>query len=388
MYTLIEIFDSKQYENIIAPVTFRNISKLIYVGSSEIMTKDKVQNLKSFFIARNFTAPIEFFSVKRDDTASITNVLEKIIHNNKRCVFDVTGGEDVILVNVGIFSQKHSVPAMRIDTKSGKFSLINGTIHKPQLMQPKLTTSDFITLQGAKILNSTQFDTLTKQESNDIRSLFNINSNDCEAYSIFCNFAAEYLSSNGKLLRFNPKVFEKLRPAYVKAIKKMLMLLCNNYLLKENKRYAEYTIKNNFIAVSLKRAGNALENYTALAALELQNEYSDIRVGTSIEWNGTNKFHDTQNEIDVLAVSNNMPVFISCKNGDAKKEALYELDTVSRVLGGVYVKKILVCTYISKNASAREHFIARAHDMGIKLIYNTHQMSYEEFINRMAKAVK
>ncbi len=388
MYTLIEIFDAKQYENIIAPVILENVSKVIYLGSEKIMTNDKIQNLKSFFSGRSSSPVFEFFSVTRDDADSISSVLGKIIKNNQNCVFDVTGGEDAILVCVGIFACRHSVPVIRIDAKSGKFSLVYGKFTSFKTKQPELSTTDFITLQGAKILHSKSLNNLSEKQMRDIKTLFDVNAADCEAYSIFCNFAAEHISENKKLLRFNPNILGKLRPAYVKAIKRVLALLCKKYLLKENKRYAEYTIKNDIIADSLKKAGDVLENYTALATLNLPEEYSDIRVGTSVEWNKRDRLNYTQNEIDVLAVSDNLPVFISCKNGDVKKESLYELDTVSRGLGGAYVKKILVCTYISKNISAREHFISRARDMGIRLVYDVDKMSFDEFLNCMKQVAK
>ena len=117
-----------------------------------------------------------------------------------------------------------------------------------------------------------------------------------------------------------------------------------------------------------------------MAVTHLRETFNETKLGATIEWQNRAGAYDTQNEIDVLTVSRNFPVFISCKNGGIKKEALYELDAVSRALGGVYTKKILVCTFISENASSREHFIKRAKDMNIHLIYDVHKKSFDQFL--------
>lgn len=87
-----------------------------------------------------------------------------------------------------------------------------------------------------------------------------------------------------------------------------------------------------------------------------------------------------------MAISNGLPVFISCKNGEVRKEALYELDAVARAVGGTHTKKVLVCTYVSKNAGARDHIIKRARDMGIHLVFNAHKKSFNEFLRYLKTA--
>ena len=48
------------------------------------------------------------------------------------------------------------------------------------------------------------------------------------------------------------------------------------------------------------------------------------------------------NEIDVIAMYQNIPVFISCKNNVVKtNQPLYELDTIVNRFGGEYAIRIL-----------------------------------------------
>lgn len=391
MFTLIEIFDSKQYENIISPVSLDNISKIIYIGTESTMTKDKVRNTRNFFTKINYGVPLEFHFVERDNTNSVISVLEKLIESNKNCILDVTGGEDVLLVCTGIVAQRHSLPLIRTDAKSGQFSVICASADNLKTKKTALDVSDFITLQGGKIRSSEYIKGFSADDSADLKKLFLVNSADCEAYSIFCNFVSEFVSVGRNTIIFKENEINNKNIHLKKAITNTLGLLCKYSLLEKQSSdsgFISYRIKSRIIAVCLKKSGNLLEYYTSLALTQCRDIFRDICVGTTIEWNDNNTNSETQNEIDVLAVSGNTPVFISCKNGDVKKEALYELDTVSRNLGGSYAKKILVCTHISFNHASRTHFIKRAKDMGIRLIYDSHKTSYEEFIHYLRNSVK
>ena len=172
MFTLIEIFDSKQYENIISPVSLDNISKIIYIGTESTMTKDKVRNTRNFFTKINYGVPLEFHFVERDNTNSVISVLEKLIESNKNCILDVTGGEDVLLVCTGIVAQRHSLPLIRTDAKSGQFSVICASADNLKTKKTALDVSDFITLQGGKIRSSEYIKGFSADDSADLKKLF------------------------------------------------------------------------------------------------------------------------------------------------------------------------------------------------------------------------
>ena len=82
-----------------------------------------------------------------------------------------------------------------------------------------------------------------------------------------------------------------------------------------------------------------------------------------------------------------MPVFISCKNGEVHKEALYELDTVAEHYGGKYAEKMMVATYVSSDANSRNYIIKRAEEMNIRLITDVDKMSYKEFLKRIESSL-
>jgi hypothetical protein len=62
-------------------------------------------------------------------------------------------------------------------------------------------------------------------------------------------------------------------------------------------------------------------------------------------------------------LKDNIPTFISCKNGRVDKDALYELDTIANKFGGKYSKRI-----IFSPQSNDETLNERAREMGITII--------------------
>ena len=91
----------------------------------------------------------------------------------------------------------------------------------------------------------------------------------------------------------------------------------------------------------------------------------DCRVGIHLDWDGVingRDGNDVLNEIDVLSLHGYVPTFISCKNGHVDKEALYELDAVTRKFGGKYAKKVLAAT---KELSKTD--MGRAREMDIEV---------------------
>lgn len=389
MYTLIEIFDAKQYENILSPIMLDRISKVIYVGTKEVMTRQKTDDLKNFYRGRKSTLPLEFLYVERDNSNSVKKRLTQIVESNKNCVFDVTGGEDVILAIVGIIASQFNIPVIRIDTRDGKIVQVHEEAAGLSSLQPDISLKDTIVLQGGKILRSQSIDNFTDDDIYALREMFSVNSLDCEAYSAFCNAVAECISQDGKRIFINKNDFNIKLKRLTKDINAVFDELCKRKLLEkeiDTSSQVTFRICYNIVEKLIMKAGNVLEYYTAYAASTLTDTVRDIKTGVSIEWNDSSRPLDTQNEIDVMAISNLHPLFISCKNGEVKKDALYELDAVSRALGGAYAKKVLVCTYISKNLSAREHFIKRASDMGIGLVYGVHNLSFEKFTYYLKKA--
>ena len=186
-------------------------------------------------------------------------------------------------------------------------------------------------------------------------------------------------------------------------------ILMDNYILKELKKYnllTEYSIRNNVLSFRYKnnqireclsKAGNILELFVYKTAHEITEEsesyYDDIDTGVIVDWDGilndlNSSGWETRNEIDVVLIRDIVPIFISCKNGEVHKEALYELSAVAEKFGGEYAKKVLVTTYVSQDEVSRRYILQRAKDMNINIIESVDEMDSKTFMKELKKRVK
>ena len=89
----------------------------------------------------------------------------------------------------------------------------------------------------------------------------------------------------------------------------------------------------------------------------------------------------------VIAVIGVVPVFISCKNGDVKKEALYELETVANRFGGKYAKKIIMVGALNDFDDSTKFLLERAKDMDISVIETERIKSHTELSDIILKEI-
>ena len=114
--------------------------------------------------------------------------------------------------------------------------------------------------------------------------------------------------------------------------------------------------------------------------------YNDVRVGVIIDWSTESEDTPTLNEIDVLAMKDAIPIFISCKSGIFDANELYKLKTVATRFGEKYAKGVIVFTSPEALRGNLEYIRGRADDMGIRRIENPDGMSDSEF-ERALKSV-
>ncbi len=101
----------------------------------------------------------------------------------------------------------------------------------------------------------------------------------------------------------------------------------------------------------------------------------------------------TRNEIDTLLTRGVVPMFVSCKNGEVNTDELYKLSTVAGRFGSKYARRALVATsYFDKEDrhyagdTTANYLRSRAADMHIRLIENVHRLSDGAFAKALAKA--
>lgn len=393
--TLVELFDTCQIENIIAALRFKP-EKIVFVGFKKIMTKKKTEDLKRFLEMKNINTELEFRVVPRYDYDEIAEGLNEIISENEDVAFDLTGGKELVLVAMGEVSAAKNVPMFQFDVRSGELVRVKRCENIPETEKPVMTIEETIALAGGIVVEDPEAHKweLTEDFRKDAEKIWNICRKNCREWNKTAGIIKMIEAGSecpGELmvrtdaLKINTLPDEKIMDELGKNG------IIKGYEITGGKIIFEY--KNEQVRRVLAKAGNILELYVYMNATEIKEEdpqyYDDIDTGVVVDWDGelTDKA-DTRNEIDIFVMRDVVPVFVSCKNGDVHKEALYELKTVAEKFGGEYAKKVLVCTYVNISAISRKYILQRARDMNIDVIFDVDMLEPEEFKQEIRKRIR
>lgn len=406
---LVEFFDSEPMNNMIGCLSV-NPQKVYFVGESKLI-RNQANLYRDFLVKHNISAELIVKPVNKNDLTDILNTISEIVISHQECCFDLTGGDDLLLVAVGMVYEKYK------DTKKiylHRYNLRNNTVsfgcngEKTVLkeVKPAVTVEQGIALHGGGVskyyidgrrIESWKF---TPEFITDVDLIWDIAKKNPTLWNSQVGMLSdtEILKNSTK----NPLKFEIGLNNYEKISKLsgLLMDLQDKGVvsgLKSKNGFLSFEYKNSQIKRCLMKVGNILELKTILTARRIINDdgstfFTDSAMQVCIDWDGKihnrqESFKDTENEIDVVLMKNLIPIFISCKNGYVDDEELYKLNTVASRFGGKYAKKVLVATHLGKRGESAKYFCQRAADMNIILIYNVHTMSDDEFQRRLRNIV-
>lgn len=410
--TYIEFFEKDAVENI-CTCLMRAPDRMILMGNNGNLLKEHAERYRRFLADRGMQVEIIQRIVNKNNLQNIVDQLSKIIETYEDCVFDLTGGEDLYLVAMGIVFERYKHKGIQMH----RFNILNGNIIDcdkdgktiAEDGSVKLSVEENIRIYGGDVAyhhgsenSSVKWD-MTDEFKKDIDAIWEICRQDAKLWNaqieIFAVAEKIRDKSNASLTTTAsiPRIAETLERSGKKyfADHRILNGLKNAGLITSFESSDEtfsIAYKNEQIKTCLTKAGQVLEMKMYKAALEASEKdgtltYNDVMTGVYIDWDdihGERVGHDTKNEIDVMMMHGLVPVFVSCKNGNVGIDELYKLDTVANRFGGKYAKKILIATALGDSGSS-EYLRQRASDMGIRLVEDVQEMDNCE-LNRIVRS--
>lgn len=382
-----EFLGSEPIENVITCLHYQ-VDKVVFFGYSEVIAQLKEQTDK-FLKHYCGVQTVEFHAVSYENLKEIADVIRlevsrEIVQKNQ-VYFDVTGGESLILVAFGMIAQELNAPIHMfdvvenciIDLKDGLTSSITRDL--PERRIP-MTIEKWICMHGGIInhnLHKGQKNLDDCEYAMDVERIYQLAVRFKDNWNAFCGFLRRELAPEGDSLQVSKSAYTVIQQVAkianlrnVATLNQILDALADAGALLDlvhadgwyRFRYKSTEIKN-----SIWEDGCVLELHTYG---EQSRSSKECCVGVYIDWDGEIHYDagtDVVNEIDVLAMEGNVPIFISCKSGKMSGpkilHALYELETVAKRFGGKYAKKKLV-TIAKIEGTYRE----RASEMGIEII--------------------
>ena len=399
--TLIELYDKARIENIAGALLAR-ADKLILVGDQRKEMERSKPVYEELILRRGRRTEVSFVSVNKNNLGNIVDKLSEVIGENDDCIIDLTGGDDLFLVAAGVLIERY---VSRV--KCHRFNLKNSTVtdcdadgNTVGVDSFDISVEENIRLYGGKIVDSGFAFGFDDELNRDVSAIWSIAKRDLRYWN-YCSLTLKdiiehYGSEDGLRIRYS-----------VADATAALRSKGGNYGIRadfldsleaaglihslQNGENVSFTFKNDAVMDILSVPGKMLEVAVASALSKIKDAdgtpmYNDVRVGVIIDWSTESEDTPTLNEIDVLAMKDAIPIFISCKSGIFDANELYKLKTVATRFGEKYAKGVIVFTSPEALRGNLEYIRGRADDMGIRRIENPDGMSDSEF-ERALKSV-
>ena len=371
MNTLIELYDERAIENILAPDMFHP-RRIIYLCPREVLRDHtRQQKLAAFYRKRGWEPELIFVGTSLFEADRILRQLFTIEEKYPDCAIDVTGGSDAALFAAGMFAARKGVSAFTYSRRKNRFYDISGADFADDLYcDLTYSIEDFFLMAGGTLLPGRVDNHILSQYLPYFDPFF----------SCFLRFRHEWPTIISYIQRISPSEYGQTPPlsvvgGYTVKGERGSRNTANEDALRELARIdfiqdleivpgqqVSFRFRDLNTRAWLRDVGSALELYAYKACVD-SAIFHDVISSAVVRWDEVLGHGSVSNEIDVMAARGVIPLFLSCKACDIKTEALNELAILRDRFGGKGAKAAIVTTEVC-NAAARH----RAAQLGIAVI--------------------
>lgn len=390
MNTLIELYDERAIENILAPDMFHP-RRIIYLCPREVLRDHtRQQKLAAFYRKRGWEPELIFVGTSLFEADRILRQLFTIEEKYPDCAIDVTGGSDAALFAAGMFAARKGVPAFTYSRRKNRFYDISGADFADDLYcDLTYSIEDFFLMAGGTLLPGRVDNHILSQYLPYFDPFF----------SCFLRFRHEWPTIISYIQRISPAEYGQIPPlditgsytvkgergsrnsANEDALQKLAQIGFIQDLTIIPDQQVSFRFRDVHTRAWLRDVGSVLELYTYKACVDAAI-FHDVISSAVVRWDDVLGHGSVLNEIDVMAARGVIPLFLSCKACDIKTEALNELAILRDRFGGKGAKAVIVTTE-SCNAAARH----RAAQLGIAVI-DLEELKTGQLVHRLKVIMK
>lgn len=390
MNTLIELYDERAIENILAPDMFHP-RRIIYLCPREVLRDHtRQQKLAAFYRKRGREPELIFVGTSLFEADRILRQLFTIEEKYPDCAIDVTGGSDAALFAAGMFAARKGVPAFTYSRRKNRFYDISGADFADDLYcDLTYSIEDFFLMAGGTLLPGRVDNHILSQYLPYFDPFF----------SCFLRFRHEWPTIISYIQRISPAEYGQIPPlditgsytvkgergsrnsANEDALQELAQIGFIQDLTIIPDQQVSFRFRDVHTRAWLRDVGSVLELYTYKACVDAAI-FHDVISSAVVRWDDVLGHGSVLNEIDVMAARGVIPLFLSCKACDIKTEALNELAILRDRFGGKGAKAVIVTTE-SCNAAARH----RAAQLGIAVI-DLEELKTGQLVHRLKVIMK
>ena len=363
MKTLIELYDERPIENVLASEVFRP-ERTVFLCPADIAHDKTVQDkLRLYFQHRNLNTELIFLESSLYNSGKIEKQLRNVMDTYPDCVLDITGGTDAALYAGGQFGCKTDIPVFTYSRRRNRFFDIHNASFADDLectVQHKV--EDCFMMAGGALRGGRVDNDILADYMDIIDPFFRLYMRHRRDWTHIVGYIQRASQTDREL----PPTLHVDAPYTVKgehgsrldAPEKALLDLEKLGIIKHVSISAEgvtFDFRDFQIRTWLRDIGSVLELYVYKCCLDA-GIFNDVRTSAVVDWEGDHRSDNVTNEIDVMAMRGIIPAFISCKTCDISTEALNELAILRDRFGGEAAKAAIVssqpCRSITRHRAA------------------------------------
>jgi len=360
MKTLIELYDERAIENILAPDMFRP-QRVIYLCPGEILQdRNRQGKLRDFFRRQGWEPELIFMEASLFKADRILRQLISIGEKYPDCAVDVTGGSDAALFAAGMFASQTGAAAFTYSRKKNRFYNISGADFADDVScSLSYSVEDFFLMAGGTLLPGRVDNAVLAKYLEDFDPFFDCLLRFRRDWTDIVSYIqrvsqgepgkAPSMSVHGKYtVKGDHGSRNSANEAALKQFADIGFIRDLNIVSGES---VSFRFRDANTRAWLRDVGSVLELYAYKACMDA-GIFNDVISSAVVRWDDVLGHGSVSNEIDVMAARGVVPLFISCKTSEIKTEALNELAILRDRFGGKGAKAAIVTTEPC-NAAAR-----------------------------------
>ena len=371
---LISQVDEHNESNILATKEFN--PEIVYLIKDKSY-QDKENTLKIYYEKNFKNVKLEFLDMEEGNKSALEEIIDNV--KEKNIIVNLTGGKRInslILLDICL---KNKIKTLYIDIKKQIMYEFKDNIVMYEKTFEDLEIDDIVKASGGKIVE----DSSELCSKKDLIYFAEQISNNLELWhkykqQLYESSIFEHDKNEPQRIYIHTETLENKEINLLDKILSKFKEMNEISYRKENDKII-VNFNNNYLKAFIFKSGTWLEIETNKLINNIE-EIDEAKNGVMFLWDDENQF--VRNELDVVAVKDSVPIFISCKDSDKYNEmALNELNVYATKFGGENAYKILVATKEPIKSPVK----IRAKEMGIHLII--FDGNEEKFIKAVKKII-
>ena len=370
MKTLIELYDERPIENVLATEVFKPERTVFLCPRAEAADTAAQDKLRAYFRHRGIDTELIFLDTAMFISEKVAARLKQVIKTYPDCVLDVTGGTDAALFAGGMVCDSDDMPAFTYSWKKKRFYSIRSAPFGDELKcELEHNVEDCFLMAGGAMRKGRVDNAVLAKYLDSFDGFFSVYLEHRRDWTRAVNYIQR--ASQGdrnapvSLHVDAPYTVKGERGSRIDVPKDILSDLVKlGYIsdLRISPQRVSFDFKDEQIRTWLRDIGSVLELYVYKACLDT-GIFNDVITSAVVDWEGDFRRDNVTNEIDVMAMQGTIPAFISCKTCDVSTEALNELAILRARFGGEAARAAIVTAQRCRNITRH-----RAWELGIDVI--------------------